>query len=62
MIERLKQGEAPTLLETAKGNELIDALNRLLDIEVRVGTTGTTQFVYSEGKIILYISKNEITS
>lgn len=61
-LDRLRQGEAPTLLDTAKGNELIDALNLLLDMEVSVTATGTSKFIYSEGKIILLLSKAQLTS
>lgn len=61
-IDRVTQGQTPSLIEAAKANELIDALNRLLSIEVRVTATGSSRFVYSQGKIILQISKAEITS
>lgn len=62
MISKLVQGEYPTLLEASKGNELIDALNLLMDMEVRVGGTGKSRFLYSEGKIILFISKAELVN
>ena len=45
-IDELVQGERPTLLEAEKGNELIDALNILRNIEVTPGEKN--QVFYSE--------------
>ena len=36
-IKRLLKGETPSLLDTQKGNELIDAINALQNINIRYG-------------------------
>ena len=36
-ISKLVKGEVPTLIEAAKGNELIDALNKLGNITIDAG-------------------------
>ena len=36
-IKRLQRGDTPSLLDTDKGNELIDTLNALQNINIRYG-------------------------
>lgn len=53
-LERLRKGEAPTLLHTEKGNELIDALNAIIGGEF--SPTGIGKFLWSNGKLTLQIN------
>ena len=52
-IERLVIGEAPTLLQATKGNELIDAINALGNITIKAGTKD--EVIYGDdGLIVTY--------
>ena len=51
-IERLVVGETPTLLEADKGNELIDRLNALANIEIEPGETDEILWGEDSVKII----------
>lgn len=48
-IERLVTGETPTLLETDKGNELIDRLNAMGTISIEQGTKD--EVIYGEDSV-----------
>tara|TARA_R110000772_G_scaffold133122_5_gene241553 strand:+ start:363 stop:665 length:303 start_codon:yes stop_codon:yes gene_type:complete len=56
-INRLVKGDTPSLLETEKGNELIDALNALQNIQIRYGES--FQASYGSNGVTLTIPKPE---
>ena len=43
-IERLVKGEAPTLIVAEKGNEVIDALNKLANISIDAGDQDLVEY------------------
>lgn len=53
-ISKLKKGERPTLLETDKGNELIDHINSIAGMEVKRGSTDD-KFVFGVEKCTLHL-------
>ena len=55
-IERLVQGETPSLLDAEKGNEVIDAINPLQKIEIQ--RKGTSDFVsYSDNNVLINLQE-----
>ena len=56
-IKRLVKGDTPSLLETEKGNELIDALNALQNIQIRYGESFKAS--YGSNGVTLTIPKPE---
>ena len=55
MIEKLVRNEAPSLVDTAKGNELIDAINSLMSSE---GGTGIDVTADQSGKLIISLDES----
>ena len=53
-ISKLKKGARPTLLETDKGNELIDHINSIAGMEVKRGSTDD-KFVFGVEKCTLHL-------
>ena len=54
IIKRLEKGQTPSLLDTNKGNEVIDAVNALQ--QIRVQRNGTQDFVlYSDNDVLINI-------
>jgi len=54
-IERVRKGEAPTLLEAKKANEVIDKVNALQNIEIKYGEHNAV--IYGEYGIIMQLEK-----
>ena len=51
-IKRLEKGQTPSLLDTDKGNEVIDSVNALQ--KIRIQRNGTRDFVsYSDNDILI---------
>jgi hypothetical protein len=60
-IKPVTPGTSPTLLEAAKANEVIGALNRLLRMEVRFVDTGRSELIVSQENAVLVISRADVT-
>ena len=56
-IKKLVKGETPTLLETSKGNELIDAINALANVDIQKGDEDRVD-VHADRVEIFYKSKD----
>jgi hypothetical protein len=54
MINKLTKGQRPTLLEADKGNELIDHINSLSQMDVKRGAD-TDKFVFGKNKSTLHL-------
>lgn len=59
LIEKLIQGERPTLLEAEKGNELISAINALQNIQIEEGEEYSVE--YGEGEVIITVPEQTAT-
>jgi hypothetical protein len=55
VIKKVKKGEAPTLLEAEKANELIDAINMLLKMEIRTKPSGAGEVIMGKNKLTLVV-------
>ena len=53
-IDRLVQGQTPSLIDTDKGNEVIDRVNSLLNIKVEEGDEN--EISYSDEDVYLTIA------
>lgn len=58
-IQKLIQGERPTLLEAEKGNELISAINALQNIQIEVGEEYSVE--YGEDEVIITVPEQIAT-
>lgn len=60
-IKPVERGGTVTLLDTAKANELIKTVNRLMAQEVVFTTNGPSQVVYAEnGRIYMQVNTRDI--
>lgn len=60
-IERLQKGYRPTLLETGKGNEVIDALNSLRVMTIESGDDDKVELSTDGVKIIYKGTDSDVT-
>lgn len=61
-IKRIIKGQPPGLTEAKRANELIDVANALVDMEVKITTTGRSGVTYAGGRAILSINANDIAA
>tara|TARA_A200000159_G_scaffold4938_1_gene4617 strand:- start:2385 stop:2729 length:345 start_codon:yes stop_codon:yes gene_type:complete len=54
-IKRVAKGQTPTLLEADKANELIDAINMLLNIQVYVKPDGAPEVIYGDNAVKIVV-------
>ena len=54
-IKRVVKGEAPTLLTTEKANELIDAINMLLKMQIKTKPSGAGEVVMGQNTMTLVV-------
>ena len=60
MIKKLQNGQTPTLLDTDKGNELIDKVNALSHMQVVRGASDTFQVSTTNSLLTLTEHNQEI--
>lgn len=58
MIKPLVKGETPTLLETDKGNELINVINALQNMQVVRGSSDNFQIGYNNA-VLTILARDE---
>ena len=54
-IKRVQKGQTPTLLEADKANELIDAINMLLSMQVKTKSTGAGEVIYGQNAVTIVV-------
>ncbi len=62
-IANLIQGQTPSLIDTAKGNELINKINSLLNIRIRESEDDDveSQISYSANDVVITLRKQEVS-
>ena len=60
MIKKLQKGSAPSLLDTNKGNEIIDAINALSNISIKRGASDS--FHASDSNAIITLTEHPSSS
>lgn len=54
-IKRVQKGQTPTLLDTDKANEIIDALNMLLQMQIVPKEGGSGEVVFGQNGVKLVV-------
>ena len=57
MINKLQKGQSPTLIDTEKGNEIIDNINALSSMKIVRG--GSDSFQVSSSNSVLTLEENK---